>query len=288
MSTPANSEEQNTYFINTESATELARLIQMDQFTTRAMGGPLAEQDESTRFQAVLDVACGPGGWVLDVAYALPKTEAIGVDISHSMIEYANARARSQGLNNASFQVMDVTAPLEFSNASFDLVNGRFLGGFLYKTMWPGFLQECRRVLTPGGIIRLTDLDSGGLTNSQAFEQLNLLTVRALQRTGQGMYAHGNTMCLTPSLEGMLQAAGFEAIRHKAHAINFSAGTEAHADLCRGHQLAFQLMQPFLLAAQVATQQELDQLLQQMYLEMLADDFKGMWYFLTVWGKKPE
>jgi hypothetical protein len=51
--------------------------------------------------------------------------------------------------------------------------------------------------------------------------------------------------------------------------------------------VGFKLIQPFLLQAEVATQEELDQLYEQMLVEMRSDDFCGLAYFLTVWGKKP-
>src|SRR5437667_11581233 len=100
-------QNENTYIFDPESPQELARLINQDRFTTRTMGGALAELPELPSGTQVLDVACGPGGWALDVAHERPDVEVSGVDISHIMIDYANARARSQQLFNVSFGVMD-------------------------------------------------------------------------------------------------------------------------------------------------------------------------------------
>ena len=36
--------DDNTYLLDAESPTELARLVNQDQMMTRAMGGPLSEQ----------------------------------------------------------------------------------------------------------------------------------------------------------------------------------------------------------------------------------------------------
>src|SRR5690242_10696368 len=116
----------NSYLFDSESAAEMARLINWDRMTTSTMGGPLAEQPDPTCFHTVLDIACGPGGWCLDLAHAYPDVEVAGIDISQTMISYARARARSQGLGNASFEVMDATQPLAFSDQSFDLINARF------------------------------------------------------------------------------------------------------------------------------------------------------------------
>lgn len=110
---------QSTYLFDAESAVELVRLLNQDRFITRAMGGACAGWPELPEDAEILDLACGPGGWVLDVAYELPNAEVCGVDISSAMIDYANARARSQGITNASFGTMDITHPLDFADASF-------------------------------------------------------------------------------------------------------------------------------------------------------------------------
>src|SRR5690242_894142 len=104
----ASSKGDNTYVFDAESTTELSRLLTQDRITTQAMGGPLAglTTKEVAGLHAVLDVACGPGGWVLDTAFAYPHIDVSGVDISRTMVDYANARARTQELYNASFGVM--------------------------------------------------------------------------------------------------------------------------------------------------------------------------------------
>jgi SAM-dependent methyltransferase len=85
----------NTYIFDAESPTELARLINQDALTTRAMGGPLGGllPQQIVGLHQVLDLACGPGGWVLDVAFAFPDIEVAGIDLSRSMVEYADGRA---------------------------------------------------------------------------------------------------------------------------------------------------------------------------------------------------
>src|SRR5689334_5681912 len=119
MDTPTSN--QHTYILDPESPTELARLIHFDQVVTRAMGGPLAEQPPTTiaSMQRLLDLACGPGGWVLDVAYDNPHIEVEGVDISQAMIDYAYARAYTQKLPNATFGIMDINQPLDYSDQTF-------------------------------------------------------------------------------------------------------------------------------------------------------------------------
>src|SRR5689334_25360621 len=94
--------------IDPEEPTETARQMLQNRLLHRYMGGPLPEQTLAPPTQHILDLACGPGGWVLDVAFAYPQAEVIGVDRSHTNIRYARAQARAQRRPNADFQVMDI------------------------------------------------------------------------------------------------------------------------------------------------------------------------------------
>ena len=178
----------NHYVFDVESGAEMARLLGQDYMTTQAMGGPLPDQFDLSSVQHVLDVACGPGGWVQQVAFAHRDIEVFGIDISRTMIEYARAQARVQFLDNAHFEIMDVTQTLTFPDASFDFVNARFMVGFLAREQWPQVIQELVRVTRSGGIIRLTDSDvsATGITSSLALERLTALAAQAKTRAQLG------------------------------------------------------------------------------------------------------
>ena len=145
---------ENTYFIDPESGAEMARLMDQDRLMTKGMGGLFPERFDLSTMHRLLDIGCGPGGWALEVAYAHPGIEVVGIDISLTMVEYARAQARVQGLDNAHFRVMDATKLLDFPSATFDLVNGRLLVGFMPKAAWPTLIRECLRISRPGGAAR--------------------------------------------------------------------------------------------------------------------------------------
>ena len=151
MGMPINpSENQRTYFVNPEEAEETARLLLQDRLVTKEMGGVFPENVDPSRFQLVLDLACGPGGWACDVARLYPQMDVIGVDVSEKMMRYAQAHAQAQRLDNASFQVMDVIKPLAFPDDAFDFINARLLSSFMPVAIWPSFVQECIRITRPG------------------------------------------------------------------------------------------------------------------------------------------
>ncbi len=88
---------------------------------------PLDEIGPLRGTERVLDVASGTGGWVLDVAQAHPDIEIAGIEQDRSMALYAITQAHAQGISNASFEGVDLGQPLDFADASFDLIHARFL-----------------------------------------------------------------------------------------------------------------------------------------------------------------
>src|SRR5579872_5017801 len=118
---------KNEYFIDAESAAEMARLVDQESFITDAMGGLFGERSDIPSMHSILDLGCGPGQWARDVALQYPQIKVTGVDISNIMIEYAQAHASVGKIPNVSFEVMDITKPLDLPNNSFDLVNARLI-----------------------------------------------------------------------------------------------------------------------------------------------------------------
>ena len=280
-------QDESTYFIDAESGTETARLLHQDRLITRHMGGIFPEQLDLSNAHDVLDIGCGPGGWVLDVAFAYPEMKVVGIDISRTMVQYARAMARVQFLDNASFEVMDATKPLDFADNAFDFVNARFIFAFMPTAAWPRLAQECMRITRPRGVIRFTEFDVYGVTNSPACEKFTAWGSRAFKLAGQSFSPDGRGVGLTPMLGRFLRDAGCINIEHEAHVIDFSAGTQEHEAMCQNSMVVFKLMQPFLLKTGVATQEEMDLVYEQMLVEMLSEDFCGTWFYLSVWGQQP-
>jgi ubiquinone/menaquinone biosynthesis C-methylase UbiE len=277
----------NVYFVDPESVAEMGRLLDMDRVFTEGMGGLFPELSESeiAGLHRVLDVACGPGGWVQEVAFTYPDIEVIGIDISQAMIDYANMQASVQGLNNAHFRVMDMQQPLDFPEQSFDLFNARFIN-FLPAAGWRALMREAARVTRPGGIIRLTESEWWYFTNSPALERFNLMVMHFIKKLG-GFSESGMFTGILPMLGRLMLDVGCLDIRHKAHVIDFSAGTPVHENFRRSTAITFKLFQPRIVRMGIATQQELDQTYDQMVVEMMQDSFRGVIFLLTAWGKKP-
>ncbi len=289
MTIPADSsaKRDGSYFNDPESGAEMARLINQDHLITQGMGGLLSERsNDFAGLRRILDIGCGPGGWALEIAFAHPEIEVVGFDISQAMIDYARARARVQGLTNASFLAMNMQQPLDFPDSSFDLVNARFIN-FLPAAAWPKLMHELRRITQPGGIIRLTESEWWYFSNSPALENLNALLIRALKAQGESFSQSGRFTGVLPMLGRFLHDVGCVNVKHKSHVIDYSYGTQAYEGFRRDAAAVFKLFQSFIVKMGVTTQEELDQLYHQMTFEMMKEDFCGLMFPLTVWGERP-
>lgn len=288
MMTETNStpQDERSYFIDAENAGEMARLINQDRILTRCIGGLFQPQLDLSNIQDILDVGCGPGGWAMDVAKTYPDRRVTGFDISQLMIEFARYQATSQGLHNVSFAVMDATKLLDFPDNSFDFVNARLISGFVPKTTWSQLMQECMRIIRPGGTLRLTECEAN-ISNSFAVDGLN-------ERIAKGMYLAGRTFSpsgwqygTTAMLQRFLRSASFQRIKSSAHVLDCSYEAEEHMSQYQNAMVFFKLMQPFLVKVGVTTQEEVESLYQRALEEMMSPDYCCVWYFLSVWGEKP-
>lgn len=276
----------NGYVINQELVEEMVRLNRQGLFFTESMGGPLVEQKDLSGIHDLLDLACGPGEWVMRVAREYPGKRVVGVDLSERMIEYASVQAEADDLN-ASFRVMDVTNPLDFPTASFDLINARLLQGFMKRDAWGPLLVECRRLLRPGGIIRLTESEPG-FANSPIIDRCAEWWVRAIQQTGQAFSVRGqHYFGITPVMKRLLTSAGYIAPRHVAHAIDYSTGTPAHESMLEDGITTLKLGAPFLIRLGITSQAQIKQAQEQLQALVGKEEFCAYCLLMTVWAHKP-
>ena len=239
-------ETTSTYIIDAENATEMVRLIEQDTLFTRGMGLLFPEGFDLSKMETVLDIGCGPGSWVIDVAFTCPHMQVTGIDVSEMMIYYAHARAHVRRLDNAVFRVMDALQPLDFPDDSFDLVNGRFLAGFMDKQSWPNLLQECRRILRPGGYLCLTECEAGYST-SLALQRLNTLLFTALKKAGRSFSPDGQSAGMLAVFKRLLKQAGLRDIHLVPYLIDSSADSELY-HLSRDEvTVSFKMLEPFLV-----------------------------------------
>ncbi|WP_161977911.1 class I SAM-dependent methyltransferase [Dictyobacter kobayashii] len=276
---------QNTYLIDIEEGAETARLIEQDILFNRAQGGLFPEGLDLSQMENVLDLGCGPGGWALEVAYTYKHLGVIGVDVNPNMMRYAFAEARTRGLENISFEVMDVRQPLEFQEASFDLINARFIAGFMDRASWPLLLLECLRLLKPGGIIRLTEMETSS-SSSASLDRLNGYLYQALQQQKRSFSVNGRSIGVAYMLGKLLQDAGFQKIRRFPFINDSSHGAELHYSTTKDIEVLYPLIKPYLINSGIVDEPTFDAEYKTMLIDMLGTDYVSLGFGLIVVAQK--
>ncbi len=280
-------ETDNSYVIDTNSSAEVSRLSDQDQLMTNVAGGVFPGQLDLTNVYRILDLACGPGGWVIEAARCL-QVPCVGVDLSSSMIQYARIRAQTAGIDDlATFQVLDITQPLPFEAGSFDLVHARFLTGVVPKAKWSVLLQDCLRVLKVGGYVLLTEAE-WATTTSTAAERLAHKATEALQKAGLGFSTDGRNLGIAHALPALLRASGGHNAQSEVHLLDFSYRQPHYTAMVRNLWLTYQLMQPFLSKMGCGSQEEIFTLCNRLAEQVWDESFAGGMFLLRTWAQKVE
>lgn len=288
MSTPSNPkpEQPSTYFVQDRAnIAEMERLLVQDRLSTAAMGGILPEQPGAGRFQHVLDVACGTGGWLIELAKTYPGiSRLVGVDISHTMIAYARAQADvNQVGDRVEFHVMDALRMLEFPARSFDLVNHRFGISWLRTWDWPKLLQEYQRVARPGGVVRVTEAELVE-SSSQALMRLDQLSVQALFQAGHLFTSSRDG--LTGELPRLLRQHGLRNVQTRARDVVYGVGTAQGQRFIEDMTSLYRVIQPFL-QKWIRLPDDYEEIYQQARQDMQQPGFVATGSVLTAWGNVP-
>ncbi|KAI8366932.1 S-adenosyl-L-methionine-dependent methyltransferase [Choanephora cucurbitarum] len=152
---------------------EVDRLVVLHFLLKYAFKGNLAVQaDDLLKKEGtkVLDVGCGPGTWLLEMATEYPKTEFHGVDLRlmfPTTIKPANAK----------FTQHNFIENLPYEDNTFDIVRMRLILGFLTEKDIIQVFEEMYRVLKPSGYVEIMDCEyavhrSGPLCTTYANEML--------------------------------------------------------------------------------------------------------------------
>jgi 2-polyprenyl-3-methyl-5-hydroxy-6-metoxy-1,4-benzoquinol methylase len=182
------------------SEQELQRLSRQGQaigpFTRQ-----LFEQAGIGQGMRVLDVGCGSG----DVAFLAASLvglsgEVVGADRERTAVDWANARARSQGMTNVKFVEGD-PAETEFGQ-QFDAIVGRLV--LMYYPDPVDALRKLIRHVRPEGLIVFQEID---LANARSVPAAPLYE-RSITRIKQTLSATGARLQLGLELYPLFLAAG--------------------------------------------------------------------------------
>ncbi|GHO79514.1 hypothetical protein KSD_72850 [Ktedonobacter sp. SOSP1-85] len=270
---------------------------------TSALKEPLPELEEhniavsSSSPSFILDLGCGPGGtWACDVAFHNPFCLVFGVSALAPYVRQANTFRQMQEQTRVRFLQMDFARELSCPANFYTLINGRFLRTFLAQDGWPHLLQECLRVLHPGGLLRLTECTTA-TSNSPACELLSHYCEQTLAIRTQALLAQhpesqeSSALASVPfehkHLLKLLHEFGYCAIKEHNIVLDFSAGTLYQASMRTNAESFFYQLAPLLCQTTDLTPADFTDLFEHMRAEMSAPTFKGLWTLSLVHAYKP-
>ena len=96
---------------------------------------------EKLEFKTLLDVGCGSGGFLMELAQTNPEVKTLGIDLSNVMVEMTKAK----GLNAQCIDLCKLEGTFDVITAIFDMVN------YLDKKHLKRFLRCIEEHLEKGG-----------------------------------------------------------------------------------------------------------------------------------------
>ncbi len=110
----------------------------------------------------ILHIGVGTGNEHAHLAAAVPQGVVVGMDLSRGMLELTRQKS-------ATLLVEGDATILPFATATFDRLFSAYMLDLLPAADIPMVLQECRRVLRPGGRVVLLSLTEGTTLASRLF-----------------------------------------------------------------------------------------------------------------------
>ncbi|KAG2211826.1 hypothetical protein INT47_004512 [Mucor saturninus] len=138
----------------------------------------------------VLEIGCGAGTWILEMASEFPNTEFVGLD--DCPLFPASMKPR-----NARFKLQNVLKGLPFKDGEFDFIYMRLMMIYFTPEELTKLLREISRVLKPGGYFEVLDTNytirnagpiSKKLVNSELKNILQLSTATYESNTNHPIF----------------------------------------------------------------------------------------------------
>lgn len=169
---------------------------------------PLVEHLRGVPSPRILDVACGTGRFLLQLAQALPRARFTGLDLSpHYLKEAAEVLRDVTDLS----LVADRAESQPFKDGTFDAVTSVFLFHELPRSVRRAVGQEVFRVLEPGGTFVI--VDSAQLSDSPVLAP-------SLENFAQVFHEPYYREYIRDDLGTWLRQLGFEVVAEEAHSVS--------------------------------------------------------------------
>jgi ubiquinone/menaquinone biosynthesis C-methylase UbiE len=221
----------------------------------------------------ILDVGCGTGRWVTEMAQEFPQAELNGIDLTLPM-EGVTLFPR-----NSHFLVGNVLNELPFEDTFFDFVHQRLFIFTIPQLHWQQLVNELVRVTRRGGWVEIIEVNP-------VFQHTGPATEYVLQMIIQAALQLGLDPAISQRLGTLLGKAGLKRVGTSTQLVPVGAwGGQLGTMAIAGILAIVQGMKPPVLAHTHTTSDEFDRLMMQMAEEV--EEYRTTFTFHIAYGQRP-
>ena len=271
-----------------QEITELASSLRLQhRLFFHTLGRLLPEAIEVEQVQTVLDVFCGSGAWAIDIAKSYPSIKVTALDPNPQMLEVARVEAKAAGVSNITFVAASPFEPFPYKQESFDLLHMQCVIPPLMLQDLPTILRHLLKVARSGGWFYLSDFEIG-LTSSSAFEFFETQMREILLQEQHGITADGLAFSPAVFYPRHLAEIGCKDVHYTLTPIDLGNQPGSF-----GSNHALPLIVTSLQAGRLLvergqlTQQEIDELFQNIRHEIQQSNFCGVGMLISTLGTIP-
>lgn len=258
----------------------------LHSYLVQVQGGRLhPEQIAVNTMQSVLDLGCGTGEWIFDLARRYPKLRIYGIDSDEEALHQAKVRRNTSSLRQVELRQMNLLQGLPIPDASVDFVHIRHLARYMKPQAWHPMIQEGVRVLRPCGWLNIVELELCEIS-SPACLALHRAMLQARAKLGRSLDVTGSTLGVLQRLYAMLLQAGLYDVGYDIFTVDVGAmsGDIAYHFLSEIVSRAF-IVKPLVVQQGVVENAAFDALVEQAQIELQAPDLCGWAILLSAYGR---
>jgi ubiquinone/menaquinone biosynthesis C-methylase UbiE len=236
--------------------------------------------------ERVLQLGCGTGDWLFDLAKQHPQLHIYGIEQDENVLQKAKARRNLGNQPQIELRLMDLTAPLPIPDNYIDLIHIRSGALWLPPALWPALLQETARILKPGGWLFILEGDYFEVSSS-AFMQLHYAMIKAMMHMDRTMDHSGVTFGVGLRVPRMLMQAGFEEVAYDLNILDAGFMGGMAGRIYRAQIMNFiSHAKPLVVQSGALSATAFDALMEQQQQELQDPDVCGWEMLISAYGRK--
>ncbi len=221
---------------------------------------------------SILDVGCGTGRWMIEMARAFPGAQVVGLDIAPP------PQSAQTVPSNTRFVQANLLDGLPFADRSFDFTHQRLLALAIPAAHWPVVIGELVRVTRPGGYVEL-------LEGGDVFLNAGPATKRFLSWWREASHARGFDTSLMERVGRLLLDAHLRDVQMRTLQVPVGKwGGHTGALLEKNILAGFPALKPLLCSQLSLSPQEFDTTLAELATE--GDRYQTSYRYYLAYGQR--